>query len=182
MKVGKKFPEFKMKGLVKMEADTPEEHFEEFTLEKITENGKKWAVVFFYPKDFTFVCPTELKGFSDKHGDFQDIDTNIFSVSVDNEFVHQGWRRDNDDLKDLNYPMLSDISRELSKELNILDEEGVSQRATYVLDPEGIVRFIYITDGSVGRNPDEVLRVVEALQTDELCPCNWKKGDETIKV
>lgn len=180
MKVGQKFPDFKMDACVSLDQDLGKA-FKKFTLEKITEKGK-WSVIFFYPKDFTFVCPTELKGFSDLTEAFDDENAKLYSVSVDNAFVHKAWRESHDDLKDLKYPMLSDLNRELSKSLDILDEEGVSQRATYILDPEGIVRFIYITDGSVGRNPKEVLRILSALQTDELCACNWQKGDKGIEV
>ena len=103
--------------------------------------------------------------------------------STDSEFVHLAWRQQNPSLFDLPFPMLADIKRELTQELGILDrQEGVAQRATYIVDPEGIIRFSMVTDLSVGRNPQEVLRVLDALQTDELCPCNWKKGEETLQV
>jgi peroxiredoxin (alkyl hydroperoxide reductase subunit C) len=97
--------------------------------------------------------------------------------------VHHAWRTHHEDLKDLPFPMLADVKRELSQALGILDtNEGVCQRATFVVDPQNIIRFVMVTDLSVGRNPQEVLRVLDALQTDELCPCNWKKGEETLKV
>ncbi|HZW59922.1 MAG TPA: redoxin domain-containing protein, partial [Woeseiaceae bacterium] len=97
-------------------------------------------------------------------------------------FVHLAWRRDHKDLKDLPFPMLADINKDLSRELGILDEEGVARRAAFLVDPEGVIRFIYVTEGSVGRNPAEVLRVLDALQTGELCPCNWTPGEETLKA
>ena len=107
----------------------------------------------------------------------------MLGVSIDSEFVHHAWRRSHEDLKSLPFPMLSDIKRELSSALGVLDPEaGVSQRATFVVDPQGIIRFVYVTDLSVGRSPEEVLRVLDALQTDELCPCNWKKGEDTLKA
>jgi len=97
--------------------------------------------------------------------------------------VHLAWRSSKDELKNRPVPMLADLKRELTTELGILDRNaGVAQRATYIVDPEGVIRFVYVTDLSVGRNPEEVLRVLDALQTDELCPCNWKKGEETLKA
>ena len=97
--------------------------------------------------------------------------------------MHLAWRKDKEELNKLPFPMLADIKRELSAALGILDPvAGVSQRATYIVDPEGVIRFVYVTDLEVGRSPEEVLRVLDALQTDELCPCNWKKGDEVLKV
>ena len=107
----------------------------------------------------------------------------IYGVSTDSEFVHLAWRQNHADLKNLPFPMLSDITRELSTALGVLDtREGVAKRATFIVDPDGIIRFVYVTDMSVGRNPQEVLRVLDALQTDELCPCNWQKGEEVIKT
>ena len=107
----------------------------------------------------------------------------IYGVSTDSEFVHLAWRQNHADLKHLPFAMLSDLKRKLSSALGVLDkQEGVAQRATFVVDPDGIIRFVYVTDLSVGRNPQEVLRVLDALQTDELCPCNWQKGDEVLKA
>ena len=103
--------------------------------------------------------------------------------STDSEFVHLAWRNDRQELKNLPFPMLADIKRELTSELGILDKhEGVAQRATYIVDPNGIIRFLMVTDLNVGRNPKEVLRVLDALQTDELCPCNWSKGEKTLQI
>ena len=102
-------------------------------------------------------------------------------ASTDSEFVHLAWREHKQELNDLPFPMLADIKRELSTSLGILDkEEGVAQRATYIVDPEGVIRFVMVNDLNVGRNPKEVLRVLDALQTDELCPCNWEKGQATL--
>jgi lipoyl-dependent peroxiredoxin subunit C len=139
--------------------------------------------VFFWPKDFTFVCPTEIAAFGKLNREFSDRGAQLFGVSTDNEYVHLAWRKDKEELRSLPFPMLSDIKRELSGALGILDREaGVAQRATYIVDPEGVIRFVYVTDLSVGRNPEEVLRVLDALQTDELCPCNWQKGEDTLKA
>lgn len=175
--VGKRFPAFKLKGVV---GNTPADGFADYSNESFK---NKWLVVFFYPKDFTFVCPTEIKGFGDLNGEFKDRDAQVLTASTDNEFVHLAWKNDKDELRNLPFPMLSDIKRELSTALGILDEsEGVAQRATYIVDPEGIIRFVSVNDLNVGRNPKEVLRVLDALQTDELCPCNWEKGQKTIQV
>lgn len=175
--VGKKLPEFNVKATISTDVKRA---FTQVTNE--TYKGK-WMVLFFYPKDFTFVCPTEIKGFAELNREFRDRDAQILAASVDSEFVHLAWRQNHKDLNDLPFPMLADVKRELSQSLGILDEnEGVSQRATFIVDPEGIIRFVYVTDLSVGRNPKEVLRILDALQSDELCPCNWQKGQETIKV
>lgn len=175
--IGKKLPDFKVKATVSNDLNTA---FTEITQDSYK---GKWQVLFFYPKDFTFVCPTEIKGFADLNREFADRDAQILAASVDSEFVHLAWRNSHDDLRDLPFPMIADVKRELSGALGIIDEaEGVSQRATYIIDPQGIIRFIYVTDLSVGRNPKEVLRILDGLQTDELCPCNWEKGQKTINV
>lgn len=173
--VGKKFPQFNLKAVVSTDPKTA------FTdVSNATYKGQ-WMVVFFYPKDFTFVCPTEIKGFDDLAGQFRDRETQVVTASTDSEFVHLAWRTHEEKLNKLSIPMLSDVKRELSSALGILDEnEGVAQRATYIVDPEGIIRFVYVTDLNVGRNPKEVLRVLDGLQTDELCPCNWEKGQATL--
>ncbi|ALA23563.1 alkyl hydroperoxide reductase [Piscirickettsia salmonis] len=176
--VGQKLPEFNVKATV---SNTLNDNA--FT--EITEKSYagKWKVLFFWPKDFTFVCPTEIAAFNDLYSDFDDRDTVLLGGSTDSEFVHLAWRQNKEELYDLRFPMLADVKRELSAKLGILDsEEGVSQRATLIIDPENIIRFVMVTDLNVGRNPQEVIRVLDALQTDELCPCNWQAGDQTIKV
>ena len=177
LSVGHKFPEFNLKAAVTSDIKTA------FTDITHKSHKDKWLVVFFWPKDFTFVCPTEIAGFGKLNGDFNDRDTVVYGVSTDSEFVHLAWRQNHADLKDLPFAMLADTNRRLSTALGILDvDAGVAKRATYLVDPEGIIRFVYVTDMSVGRNPQEVLRVLDALQTDELCPCNWQKGEEVIKT
>jgi peroxiredoxin (alkyl hydroperoxide reductase subunit C) len=175
--VGDNFPNYELTGVVSRDVNTA---FQTFTP---ASHAGKWRVFFFWPKDFTFVCPTELKAFGDLAEDFADRDAVLLGGSTDSEFVHLAWRNDHTDLKELPYPMLSDIKRELSEELGILDKnEGVCLRATFLVDPQGIIRFASVNDLSVGRNPQEVLRVLDALQTDELCPCNWQAGEEVLKV
>jgi len=175
--IGEKFPDFKVTATVSLEKG---KEFKEITNE---DYAGKWKVYFFWPKDFTFVCPTEIAAFGKLNKEFKDRDAQILGGSTDSEFVHHAWRTHHDDLKNLPFPMLADIKRDLTGQLGILDENaGVAQRATFIVDPENIIRFVYVTDLSVGRNPQEVLRVLDALQTDELCPCNWQKGQETLQV
>ena len=175
--IGRKFPAFRLTAVVGNDVHSAFKDFDEKSF------PGKWLVVFFWPKDFSFVCPTEIAGFGRLDRDFADRDAQILGVSTDSEFVHLAWRKDREELRALPFPMLSDIKRELSGALGVLDPEaGVAQRATYIVDPEGMIRFVYVTDLNVGRSPDEVLRVLDGLQTDELCPCNWQKGDETLKA
>ena len=174
--VGDKFPEFALKATVSEELDTA------FQVIRSDSFAGKWLVVFFWPKDFTFVCPTEIAEFARKNGEFADRDAQVLGASVDSEFVHLAWRKDHEDLRGLPFPMLADLRKDLSRALGILDEEGVAKRATFIVDPHGIIRFASVTDMSVGRNVNEVLRVLDALQTDELCPCNWQRGEETLKA
>jgi alkyl hydroperoxide reductase subunit AhpC len=174
--VGQKFPSFCLQATVSLEKGK--------TFQTITDQdySGKWKLYFFWPKDFTFVCPTEIAAFGKLNKAFADRDTQVIGGSTDSEFVHLAWRQQHPDLKDLPFPMLADIKRELCERLGILDpQEGVAQRATFVVDPQNIVRFVSVNDLSVGRNPQEVLRVIDALQTDELCPCNWQKGEEVLK-
>ena len=175
--VGEQFPDFKLTATVSLKKG---EEFKEITNQ---DYKGKWKIYFFWPKDFTFVCPTEIAAFGKLNKEFADRDAQILGGSTDSEFVHHAWRTHHADLKDLPFPMLADIKRDLTGQLGVLDPQaGVAQRATYIVDPDGVIRFAYVTDLSVGRNPQEVLRVLDALQTDELCPCNWQKGEETLTV
>jgi peroxiredoxin (alkyl hydroperoxide reductase subunit C) len=175
--LGQKFPAYALTGVV---SNDPAKAFQQFSN---ADQAGKWQVVFFWPKDFTFVCPTEIAAFGKLNREFADRGAQLFGVSTDNEYVHLAWRKDKEELRNLPFPMLSDIKRELSGALGILDTDaGVAQRASYIVDPDGVIRFVYVTDLSVGRNPAEVLRVLDALQTDELCPCNWQKGQDTLKA
>ena len=175
--IGKQFPRFELKGTVSSDLNRA---FQTFNNDSF---AGKWQVVFFWPKDFTFVCPTEIAAFGKLDKEFKARDAQILGVSIDSEFVHLAWRQAKEELKNLPFPMLADIKRELAGSLGILDPvEGVAQRATFIVDPQGVIRFVYVTDLNVGRSPEEVLRVLDALQTDELCPCNWQKGDETLKA
>ncbi len=175
--VGEQFPHFSLTATVGTDKDA--------AFKTLTNNDYWgwWKVVFFWPKDLGVVCPTELATFGKLNQEFQDRDAQVLGVSTDSEYVHLVWRNSHPDLKDLPFPMLSDSQHELSSALGILYEKaGVARRATFILDPENVIRFVYVTDFSVGRNPQEVLRVLDALQTDELCPCNWQRGQQTLKL
>ena len=177
--VGEKFPQFSLKATVSTDKDLKKA----FTDVTDQSYPGKWKVYFFWPKDFTFVCPTEIAAFGKANREFADRDTQVLGGSTDSEFVHHAWRTHHPDLKDLPFPMLADVKRQLCADLGIVDPaEGVAQRATFIVDPDDIIRFVMVTDLSVGRNPQEVLRVLDALQTDELCPCNWQKGEATLAV
>jgi alkyl hydroperoxide reductase subunit AhpC len=175
--IGDKFPAFKQKATVSLEKG------KEFRDVTDADYKGKWKVVFFWPKDFTFVCPTEIAAFGKKDKDFQDRDAQVLGVSTDNEYVHLAWRNAHPDLKNIPFPMLADLKRELTGALGIIHPtEGVAMRATYIVDPDGVIRYVNVTDLDVGRNVDEVVRVLDALQTDELCPCNWQKGQPTLSA
>jgi lipoyl-dependent peroxiredoxin subunit C len=175
--VGDRFPSFKLQSVVSLE---PGKEFHELTDRS---HDGKWKVVFFWPMDFTFICPTEIAEFGRRDRDFRDRDAQVLGVSTDTHFVHLAWRNNHPDLKSLPFPMLADTKKELASALGVLHRtDGVALRATFLVDPEGIIRHVSVNDLSVGRNVDETLRTLDALQTDELCPCNWKKGEPTLQV
>ena len=177
--VGEKFPSYSLSATVGTEPD-PKIAFK--TVTDLDYSGK-WKVYFFWPNDFTLLCPTEIAGFAKANKQFQERDAQILGGSIDSEWVHLAWRNSNPDLTNVPFPMIADIKRELGGQLGILDPaSGVSQRATFIVDPDGIIQFAYATAGSVGRSVDEVLRVLDALQSDELTPCNWHKGEPTLQV
>jgi alkyl hydroperoxide reductase subunit AhpC len=175
--VGQQFPEFNLPAVISIEKG------KEFTEISSDSMRGRWAVVFFWPMDFTFVCPTEIAEFNHELEAFRDRDTLLYGISTDSKYVHLAWRKNHDDLRGLRYPMLADNKKELSEALGILDpQEKVPLRATYIVDPDGVIRWVSVNDLKVGRNVHEVLRTLDALQTDELCPCNWERGQETIAV
>lgn len=177
LSIGSQFPDFKKKAVVSTEKG---KEFYDLSAEEIKASGK-WMVMFWWPKDFTFVCPTEIAEFNKHYQDFEDRDTVLIGASTDSEFVHLAWRKDHEDLRNLKFPMLADTSKTLAEELGILEtNEKVAYRATFIVDQEGVIRWVSLYDLNVGRNVKEVLRVLDALQTDELCPCNWQKGEATL--
>ncbi|PTX51476.1 peroxiredoxin (alkyl hydroperoxide reductase subunit C) [Melghirimyces profundicolus] len=151
---------------------------------KLSDYEGKWLILFFYPKDFTFVCPTEITALSDRYEEFQDLDCDILGVSTDTEFVHRAWintPRDTGGIGQIKYPLGADPTHRVSRDYGVLiEEEGVAQRGLFIIDPEGIVRYQVVTDENVGRSVDETLRVLQALQTGGLCPSDWKPGEKTL--
>lgn len=175
LSIGEKFPEFSVPAVVSIEKG------KEFTTIGTKDIKGKWSVVFFWPLDFTFVCPTEIAEFGKENKSFRDRDAQVYGVSTDSQFVHLAWRQNHADLKNLPFPMLADNKKELSEALGVLHPiEKVPLRATYIVDPDGVVRWVSVNDLNVGRNVKEVIRTLDALQTDELCPCNWEKGKPTL--
>ena len=173
--IGDKFPDFNLKAAVSLEKG------KEFADINQDSYPGKWKVVFFWPMDYTFICPTEIAEFGKRNRDFADRDAQVLGASTDSHYVHLAWRNNHADLKDLPFPMLADIKRELSSELGILHKQaGVALRATFIVDPEGTIRWVSVNDLSVGRNVDDTLRVLDGLQSGELCPCDWKKGEKTL--
>jgi peroxiredoxin (alkyl hydroperoxide reductase subunit C) len=173
--IGEKFPEFNVTAVVSREKG------KEFQAIGSRNIAGKWSVIFFWPMDFTFVCPTEIAEFHHELRSFQDRGTVVLGASTDSQYVHLAWREAHKDLKDLGYPMLADNKKELSEALGILHPtEKVALRATFIVDPEGVIRWVSVNDLKVGRNVKEVIRTLDALQTDELCPCNWEQGQPTL--
>ena len=164
LSIGDKLPAFNLKSTVSLEKG------KEFKQITDKDYSGKWKVVFFWPKDFTFVCPTEIAEFGRKNKEFAERDAQVLGVSIDNEYVHLAWRNQHPDLKNLPFPMLADLKRELSSNLGVLDKKaGVPLRATFIVDPEGTIRFVSVNDLDVGRNVDEVLRTLESdLDLQEL--------------
>lgn len=177
LSIGAIWPEFELTGVVSPKIETA------FQTVKRSDYKDKWLIAFFWPKDFTFVCPTEIAEFGRLKDKFQQRNAKIVGVSTDSEFVHLAWKQAKPELLNLPFPMLSDVKRELSRELGILDPaEGVAQRATFIIDPQHVVRFVMVNDLNVGRNPQEVLRVLDGLQSKGLCACNWQPGQDNLKV
>ncbi|NCG08377.1 MAG: redoxin domain-containing protein [Verrucomicrobia bacterium] len=140
----------------------------------------RWQVYFFYPQDFTFICPTEIVAFNSKMDAFTSRDIVVIGGSTDNEFCHLAWRKAHEDLREIDFPLIA--AGRLAGELGILDaDEKVCLRATFIVDPRGIIQYAGCHNLNVGRNVDEILRVLDALQSDELCPCNWEQGEATLK-
>ncbi len=169
IKVGHPAPDFKLEGYFNGK-------FKEYSLKEFKD---KWLVVFFYPLDFTFVCPTEIRQFSDKYNDFKKLGAEVVGVSVDSKYSHKAWVEG--DLGKINFPLLSDFFKRMCEDYEVLIEEaGKSLRGTFIIDPKGNVRYVVVSDNDVGRSVDETLRVVAALQTGKLCPVEWKPGDKHL--
>ena len=175
--LGQKFPDFKKKATVSIK---PGKEFSEISNSDHIKK-KKWMVMFWYPKDFTFICPTEIVEFDANNSEFAKRNCDLIGASTDTEYSHLGWMVSHPDLKKLQIPLLADTSKSLAEELGILNaNEKIAYRATFIVDPQGFVRWINVNDLDVGRNVEEVIRVLDGLQNGGLIPCNWKKGDKTL--
>jgi alkyl hydroperoxide reductase subunit AhpC len=173
-KVGEPAPGFALDALVGTEKG------KEFRKVTLNEFRGRWVVLFFYPMDFTFVCPTEIKGFNQAIGEFKKLNAVILGASTDSKFSHLAWVQ-RGELGALQFPLLSDLKKETAVSYGCLDEkEGVALRALYIIDPDGVLQYQVVHNLDVGRSVDETLRVLEALQTGSLCPLGWKPGDKTI--
>jgi alkyl hydroperoxide reductase subunit AhpC len=169
--VGAKAPSFTMDAVVN----------QEFRKVGLDEYRGKWVVLFFYPGDFTFVCPTEIKGFNKALSEFTSVNAQVLAVSVDSKFSHLAWIKSGA-LDELKFPLLSDLSKRTSRAYGVLDEESsTARRGLFIIDPYGVIQHRVVHNDKVGRSVEETLRVLKALQTEELCPINWKPGDKTIK-
>jgi peroxiredoxin (alkyl hydroperoxide reductase subunit C) len=176
----------------KINAQAPEfetEAFHNKEIKKISSNdyNSKWVILMFYPADFTFVCPTELGEFANKYEDFKKLNTEILSVSTDTAFVHKAWHDSSDTIKKIQFPMIADPTGQICKAFGTyIEDEGLSLRATFIINPEGLIKFYEIHDNSIGRNVDEILRKLKAAQyvsenEGEVCPVNWSPGQDTLK-
>lgn len=154
---------------------------QEFKKISLSDYKGKWVVLFFYPADFTFVCPTEIKGFNKSLAEFSKANAEVLAISVDSKFSHLAWIKSGA-LDKLEYPLLSDFSKQISRAYAVLDmETSTARRGLFIIDPNGVIQYRVVHSDKVGRSVEETLRVLKALQTEELCPINWKPGDKTIK-
>jgi alkyl hydroperoxide reductase subunit AhpC len=168
IRIGQDAPEFALQGVV---GDKCKDI-------SLRDYKGKWVVLFFYPLDFTFICPTEITEFSKRDGDFKKLNAQVLGASIDSVFSHKAWLKE---LGNLNYPLLSDITKEVSRRYNVLlEEKGISLRGTFIIDPDGKLRYQLVHDLGIGRSVEEILRVLSALQTGELCPVEWKPGKKTL--
>ncbi len=175
-KVGQKAPDFSMATTKNM--DTLDE------VVTLSDYQGKWLVLFFYPLDFTFVCPTEIRGFNSKLAEFQSLDAEVLGVSVDSVHSHRAWintSRDAGGLGGLDYPLASDITKQVARDYGVLiEDQGIALRGLFIIDPEGILRYQVVSDLNVGRSVDETLRVLQALQSGGRCPIDWQPGERNI--
>ncbi|MCX6805437.1 MAG: peroxiredoxin [Candidatus Saccharibacteria bacterium] len=173
LKLNQPAPEFNISAYQKGLKDD----FKEITLK---DYKGKWLILFFYPRDFTFVCPTEIKGFAKMYDEFKKIDTEILAASTDSVNSHKAWFER--DLDMVTFPVLADTAHTLTRDYEVLSEDtGEAERGTFIIDPEGNLRYVVISDGNVGRSVEETMRVVKALQTGGLCPIDWEPGQENLK-
>ncbi len=178
--VGKKAPMFKGNAVVGGDASklNPDNAFKEISLD---DYKGKWLIFFFYPLDFTFVCPTEIEEFGKDYQQFKDLNCDVVACSTDSHFSHLAWRQNHAGLKNLPYPMLADFTRSTAKHYQVLKkEEGYALRGLFIIDPEGVVQYSVIHPEAVGRSAKEVLRVLQGLQSGKMVPCEWHPGEKTL--
>lgn len=174
-KVGGPAPDFSLEGVVSTEQD------KEFATVGLNDYRGKWLVLFFYPADFTFVCPTEIRGFNSALDSFAKLEAAVIGISTDSKYSHLAWIQ-RGDLGELHYPLLSDFTKETARNYGVLDEEtGVALRGLFIIDPKGIIQYEVVQNLNVGRSVDEALRVLGGLQTGGLCPLNWQPGEKTLE-
>jgi len=175
VRVGQPAPDFSLDAVISRE---PGKEFGQISLK---DYRGKWLVLFFYPADFTFVCPTEIKGFNDALGSFKNLNADIIAISTDSKWSHLAWLK-RGDLGELNYPLLADFNKKTAASFNVLDNQtGIAQRGLFIIDPQGVLQYQVVHNLDVGRSVDETLRVLEALQSGGLCPLGWKPGQKTLK-
>lgn len=172
-KVGQRAPDFETQAYVNG-------RFKEV---KLSDYRGKWLVLFFYPLDFTFVCPTELEAFAENYGEFQGLGAEVLAASVDSVYSHKAWFETDERLKKVAYPVISDMTKEISRRYGVLDEqEGVALRGTFIIDPDGVLQWVTVSNLDVGRSTEETLRTLQALQTGALCPANWGPGEPLLEA
>lgn len=169
IKIGEKAPDFS--GVVSYQKG-------EFKKVSLADYRGQWVVLFFYPRDFTFICPTEIKEFARLEKEFEKCGSVVLGCSTDSEWSHKNWFER--DLKEVEYPILADTTHEISQNYNVLGQDGASQRGSFIIDPEGVTRWMMVSDNSVGRSVKEIFRALRALQTGELCPVEWEPGKKTL--
>jgi lipoyl-dependent peroxiredoxin subunit C len=172
--VGEKFPEFNLKACVSLEKG------KEFSDIATKDIKGSWSVLFFWPLDFTFVCPTEIAEFNKSFKDFQKMEAKLIGVSCDSQFTHLAWRREHEELRDLQFPMLADYNKTLTTELGIQSQIGAPLRATFIVDPALNIRWVSVNDLDVGRNVPEVVRTLAALKSGGRTACNWQPGQPNM--
>ena len=183
LSVGSVFPEFKKSAVVSLDKG---KEFHDISSQDHKAAGK-WLVMFWWPKDFTFVCPTELVDMAEKYEELKKMGVEVYSVSTDTHFTHKAWHDTSDSIKKINYPMLADPTGALSRAFGVyIEEEGLAYRGTFLVDPDGAIKLAEIHDNGIGRNADELLRKTQAAQfirnhPNEVCPAKWKPGAQTLK-
>jgi peroxiredoxin (alkyl hydroperoxide reductase subunit C) len=174
LRVGKQAPDFKVDAYIRGKSEPQQLSLSDYR--------GQWVVLFFYPRDFTFVCPTEIQEFGARHGEFTAEKAVVLGASTDSYFSHKAWFECDERLLEVNYPVLADTAHEIARAYGILLEDGTALRGTFLIDPEGVLRHLQVNDLDVGRNTRETLRLLRAFRTGELCPSSWNPGEATLSV